>query len=122
MNILPWLFLLIVVVLGTVGQLSLKYASQSSTTASASNVSSLSRSSLLYSRYFWLWFICYVLVTGLWLVVLRSLPLSQAFPALGMTFALIPLASHYVLRERIGLSQWLGIVIIVIGTIFVVQT
>lgn len=122
MNILPWLFLLIVVVLGTVGQLSLKYASQSSTTDSASDVSSLSRSSLLYSRYFWLWFICYVLVTGLWLVVLRSLPLSQAFPALGMTFALIPLASHYVLRERIGLSQWLGIVIIVIGTIFVVQT
>lgn len=121
MSIIPWLFLLIVVVLGTVGQLSLKYASQSPIAFSESDSSS-SLQKLLYSRYFRIWFICYVLVTGLWLVILRSLPLSQAFPALGLTFALIPLASHYVLRERIGLSQWLGIVIIVIGTIFVVQT
>jgi undecaprenyl phosphate-alpha-L-ara4N flippase subunit ArnE len=118
MNILPWLILLTVVCLGTTGQLSLKYAMQPSSSAEASN-QSITR--LLVSQYFWIWFICYVLVTGLWLIVLREIPLSQAFPALGLTFALVPLASHQFLRERIFQSQWLGIGIIVLGTILVVQ-
>ncbi|MBD2772971.1 EamA family transporter [Iningainema tapete] len=117
MNIIPWLILMLVVVLGTTAQLSLKYAF--STSNSGASQSPLS---LLLSRYFWLWFICYVIVTILWLVVLRTIPLSQAFPALGLTFALVPLASHLFLKEKVVLSQWLGISIIVLGAVLVVQT
>jgi undecaprenyl phosphate-alpha-L-ara4N flippase subunit ArnE len=113
------MILLAVVFLGTTGQLSLKYAMQPSGSTEASN-QSVTR--LLVSRYFWIWFICYVLVTGLWLIVLRTIPLSQAFPALGLTFALVPLTSHQFLHERIFQSQWLGIGVIVLGTILVVQT
>ena len=119
MNIIPWLILLLVVVLGTAGQLSLKYAFQGSTTA---NEPSKSVRDLLFSPYFWIWFISYVIVTVLWLIVLRTIPLSQAFPALGLTFALVPLASHRFLRENVVFSQWLGIAVIVAGVILVVQT
>lgn len=119
MQIIPWLLLLFVIVLGTLGQLSLKYAVEMS---SASKSVSQPVPSLLLSRYFWIWFISYVLVTVLWLFVLRTIPLSQAFPALGLTFALVPLASHHFLREQVVFGQWLGIVIIVVGTILVVQT
>jgi undecaprenyl phosphate-alpha-L-ara4N flippase subunit ArnE len=113
----PWLILILVVLLGTVGQLSLKYAFKAS---SATNKDSDMRE-VLFSHYFWIWFISYVAVTVLWLFVLRSIPLSQAFPALGLTFALIPLASHYFLQERVEFRQWIGIVIIITGAIFVVQ-
>lgn len=116
MSIVPWVILMFVVVLGTTGQLSLKYA------FSTASDESKSLKYLLLSRYFWIWFICYVVVTILWLFVLRSIPLSQAFPALGLTFALVPLASHHFLKEKVVFSQWLGIAIIVFGAILVVQT
>lgn len=111
MSIIPWLILLLVVVLGTVGQLSLKYAFQ------AGNYSKNN----LISPYFLIWFICYVIVTILWLLVLRTIPLSQAFPALGLTFALVPLASSQLLKEKVVFSQWLGIAIIVAGVVLVAQ-
>ncbi|MBU7587103.1 MAG: EamA family transporter [Nostoc sp. TH1S01] len=117
MNIIPWLILLLVVVLGTVGQLSLKYAFQANTSQSKSKP----MQNILFSPYFWTWFVSYVIVTVLWLIVLRTIPLSQAFPTLGLTFALVPLASYYFLREHVVLSQWIGIAIIVTGVILVVQ-
>ncbi|MCC5637265.1 multidrug resistance protein [Nostoc sp. CHAB 5844] len=117
MNIIPWLVLLLVVVLGTVGQLSLKYAFQATT----NQVINKPMQNILFSPYFWIWFVSYVVVTILWLIVLRTIPLSQAFPTLGLTFALVPLASYYFLRENVVLSQWIGIAIIVSGVILVVQ-
>jgi undecaprenyl phosphate-alpha-L-ara4N flippase subunit ArnE len=117
MNILPWLVLSLVVILGTTGQLSLKYALGASQKETAPQ-----QAKLLHSAFFWIWLVCYISVTGLWLFVLRSIPLSQAFPALGLTFALIPLGSHYLLGERVILSQWIGIATIVAGAILVVRT
>jgi undecaprenyl phosphate-alpha-L-ara4N flippase subunit ArnE len=111
MNVLPWIFLMLVVVLGTVGQLSLKYAIYRNT----------SPRNVITSYYFWIWLICYIVVTLLWLIVLRTIPLSQAFPALGLTFALVPLASHQILKEKIVFGQWIGISIIVTGVCLVVQ-
>lgn len=118
MSLIPWFILMLVVVLGTAGQLSLKYAFHIST---PSKEVSASMPNILSSHYFWIWFICYVVVTILWLVVLRTLPLNQAFPALGLTFALVPLASHHFLNEKVVFSQWLGIIVIVAGVILVVQ-
>lgn len=119
MSLIPWLILSLVVILGTIGQLSLKYAFQAPREQKVSNQSMLI---LFQSPYFWVWLICYILVTGLWLFVLRSIPLSQAFPTLGLTFALIPLGSYYFLGEQVVFSQWLGIATIVAGAILVVQT
>ncbi len=118
MNFAPWLILMTVVVIGTVGQLSLKYAFQ----MPANQQANKSIQSLLFSPFFWIWFISYVVVTILWLIVLRSIPLSQAFPALGLTFALVPLASNHFLKEKVILSQWIGITVIIAGVILVVQT
>lgn len=117
MNLIPWLFLLVVVALSTVGQLSLKYALNRS-----SSTQEIAESPPVWSsRYFWIWFFCYVAVTILWLIVLRNIPLNQAFPALGLTFALIPLASQYFLAEKVAFKQWLGIALIISGVVLVVQ-
>ncbi len=114
MNNLPWLLLLGVVLLGIVGQLTLKYGLQQNKSASLVV--------MLRSWPLWVWFVCYVAATGLWLMVLRELPLHQAFPALGLTYGLIPLASAVVLKERILFGQWWGIALIITGVALVVQS
>ncbi len=118
MNIITWLLLMLVVLLGTTANLSLKYGLHIS---SPSNGASTSIQNLLFSRYFLIWFICYTFMTILWLYVLRTIPLSQAFPVLGLMYALIPIASHYLLKEQVIFSQWVGISIIITGVVLVVS-
>ncbi|MDZ8185210.1 MAG: EamA family transporter [Nostoc sp. ChiSLP02] len=118
MNIINGLNLMLVVLFGTVANLSLKYGLYISTDDKEAGASIRN---LVFSRYFAIWFICYVFMTLLWLYVLRTVPLSQAFPVLGLMYALIPIASHYLLKEKVVLSQWLGIGIIITGVILVVH-
>lgn len=118
MGLIPWLILMFVVVLGTLGQLSLKYAFNVSTPYIKNNNFI---QNLLFSPYFWFWFFSYVIMTGFWLFVLRTIPLNQAFPFLGLTYAFVPLMSHFLLKEKIMFNQWLGIGIIVTGVVLIVQ-
>ncbi|MFN6517295.1 MAG: EamA family transporter [Nostoc sp. CreGUA01] len=118
MNIINWLNLMLVVLFGTVANVSLKYGLY---ITSSNKEASASIRNLLFSRYFVIWFICYGIMTLLWLYVLRTVPLSQAFPVLGLMYALIPIASYYLLKEKVVLSQWLGISIIITGVILVVH-
>ncbi|MEH2027859.1 EamA family transporter [Nostoc sp.] len=118
MSIFTWLNLILVVLFGTTAQLSLKYGLHIS---SPTKGESGSLKNLLLSRYFLIWFICYAFMTILWLYVLRTIPLSQAFPVLGLMYALVPIASHYILKEEVVFSQWLGISIIISGVILVVN-
>ncbi|MEH2376760.1 EamA family transporter [Nostoc sp.] len=116
MNIISWLLLMVVVLFGTTANVSLKYGLYIS---SPTKGESTSIKNLLFSRYFLIWFICYAFMTMLWLYVLQTIPLSQAFPVLGLMYALIPIASHYLLKEQVIFSQWLGISIIITGVILV---
>jgi undecaprenyl phosphate-alpha-L-ara4N flippase subunit ArnE len=119
LNSIAWIELLTVVVLGTGAQLALKAALErgdSRRTASGS-VQMLVRSPLM-----WVWFGCYVASTLLWLWALRVVPLSQAFPILGLQFALIPIAANRFLKEQLAWEQWLGVAIIVMGVALVGKT
>ncbi|MEH1830711.1 MAG: EamA family transporter [Nostoc sp.] len=118
MNIITWLILMLVVLFGTAANLSLKYGLYISSPTKGVNASIRN---LLFSRYFLIWFICYIFMTILWLYVLRIIPLSQAFPVLGLMYALIPIASHHLLKEQVLFSQWLGISIIITGVVMVVH-
>ena len=112
MILVAWVQLIAVVLLGTVAQLALKYALDGTSRA-------VSGRSLAQSPWAWTWFFCYVLSTVLWLVILRSVPLSQAFPILGLQFALVPTASRLFLKEKMVGAQWLGVATIVIGVTLV---
>ncbi|MEH2411169.1 EamA family transporter [Nostoc sp.] len=118
MNIITWLILMLVVLFGTTANVSLKYGLY---IYSPTKGESTSIKNLLFSRYFLIWFICYTFMTILWLYVLRTIPLSQAFPVLGLMYALIPITSHYLLKEEVMFRQWLGISIIITGVILVVH-
>jgi undecaprenyl phosphate-alpha-L-ara4N flippase subunit ArnE len=115
MNWIAWPALSFAIVLGTVGQLLLKYALRQSA-SSAIGLRTLLAPAMLG------WLLCYAITTILWLLALRSIPLSQAFPILGLQFALIPIASSHWLDERITRLQWFGIIAIVAGVAMVGQS
>lgn len=118
MNPISLLLLLVAVALSVVGQLALKHALNSTSSTTHSTRTGIGR--LLSSPYLWIWFISYAATTIVWLIALARVPLSQAFPILGLQFALIPLASSLLLRESVAFSQWLGILMIIVGVALVV--
>jgi undecaprenyl phosphate-alpha-L-ara4N flippase subunit ArnE len=115
MSRLAWVQLALVVILGTTGQLALKYALRQDGRGRTGV-------RLLVSFPMLIWLLCYAVTAVLWLITLRSIPLSQAFPILGLQFALIPLAASRLLRERITPTQWLGVIVIVVGVALVGQS
>lgn len=63
----------------------------------------------------------FCVATVLWLYILKCFPFSQAYPltALGYVFGL--LAAIVVFRESVCFTQWLGVVLIVIGCFFIMK-
>jgi undecaprenyl phosphate-alpha-L-ara4N flippase subunit ArnE len=114
MNWLALTEIAIVVVLGTAGQLALKRGLSASGSGGPR--------ALLLSPWMWTWFVSYVVCTAMWILALRSIPLSQAFPLLGSQFALIPIASAWFLDEHVSRVQWLGVAVIAVGTALVGQS
>jgi drug/metabolite transporter (DMT)-like permease len=57
----------------------------------------------------------YGLATIMWILVLKRLPLSLAFPFYGLTFLLVPLLAHFLIGEKIGYQTLLGGGIIMFG-------
>jgi undecaprenyl phosphate-alpha-L-ara4N flippase subunit ArnE len=104
-----WLLLGAVVVLGTGGQLALKSALSRS-----HSMGELARSPLI-----WAWVSSYALSTLFWLAVLRSVPLSVAFPVLGLQYALVPLASAVILGETMNWRQRAGVMLVFSGVVLV---
>jgi multidrug transporter EmrE-like cation transporter len=58
--------------------------------------------------------------TLLWIWILSRVPLSQAYPWVGVGTAVVPLLGWYMFGERIGPVFWLGVALIIVG-ITVVQ-
>jgi multidrug transporter EmrE-like cation transporter len=50
-----------------------------------------------------------------WLVVLSRVPLSVAYPFVGVSYIVIVLLSRYVLHEQVPVMRWLGVVIVATG-------
>lgn len=107
-----WIELALAIVLGTIGQLALKFALRKGPGAGRSRLAMLNGP-------LGVWFCCYAATTLFWLLALRTIPLSQAFPILGLQYALIPMFSSRLLDERLARTQWSGVALIVVGVAMV---
>ncbi len=63
----------------------------------------------------------YILSFVNWLHLLRTVPLHIAYPVTNLSHALIPLGAWVLLGERFGAARAAGIVLIIVGTWFVVR-
>jgi drug/metabolite transporter (DMT)-like permease len=68
-------------------------------------------------RSVWFWSACVLLACALvfWLIVLSTMELHTAYPALSFSFVLTALLSTVLLGERLRLAGWIGIAIISVG-------
>ncbi len=57
-----------------------------------------------------------------WLVVMSRVPLSFAYPFVGITYILLTLFSKFVLHEHVPSARWLGLALVVTGIIIVGKT
>lgn len=77
--------------------------------------------SLAISPYFLGGAILYVIATGLWLIILSKLPLSIAYPSQSISYVLGTIAAYYLFQETVQATQWVGILVIIIGVFLIAK-
>lgn len=100
-----WLLLLVS------GQIFFKYTSRQIDTENFQKL----LNTLLFSSTFWLAITLYAIATVLWIVILKSIPLSKALPFSAMSFIIVPLISSHVFGEDFVWYYWLGVLLILVG-------
>ncbi len=70
----------------------------------------------------WIGVFFYALNFFLWMLVLSKVDLSAAFPAGSTTYIMVPILSIIFLHEKVVFTQWIGIILIVIGTYLISQS
>lgn len=72
------------------------------------------------------WTVCGMLVWCveilIWALVLARLPLAIAFPIMSLSYALTPLASRYLLGDRVSARRWVGIGFVTFGAALIGTT
>jgi drug/metabolite transporter (DMT)-like permease len=63
----------------------------------------------------------YAVSALLYLVALRKIPLSTAFPSVSLSYVAVAVAAHYLYREPLGLTKFAGIALIGIGVFLVAR-
>ncbi|MBJ7556016.1 EamA family transporter [Marinomonas spartinae] len=58
---------------------------------------------------------CYGLSLGCWMLALKKIPLSVAYPCLSISYVLVTLLAHFVFAEPLSLVVLLGSVLIMLG-------
>jgi drug/metabolite transporter (DMT)-like permease len=64
----------------------------------------------------------YSLGAVVWIVVLSRVPLSFAYPMLGLSYVLVLLVSRFILNEHVSVQRWVGAMLIVMGAALVSRT
>lgn len=64
----------------------------------------------------------YVISAALWILALSTVPLSVAYPFLGLSYVAIAATSVLLLGEWLTPAQWIGIVLVVSGVVIVALT
>ena len=63
----------------------------------------------------------YGATTVLWVLVLRAVPLTVAFPFYSLVFLLVPILAHFVLGEPLTWNAMVGGAVIVLGVVIAVR-
>ena len=59
----------------------------------------------------------YAVTILVWVYILRSLPLSLAYPLTALSYVIVPALSYFFLQEKIGWQMAVGSVVIIVGVV-----
>ena len=116
----PKLMIWLSVVLSAVAQLLLK---QGLNNVRSRNGANSSAAALIFAvatqAWVWLWGVCFVFATALWLLGLQKLDLSYAYPLLSVGYILVNLLSAIFFHERVDRMRWLAVAVISVGVVLI---
>lgn len=67
------------------------------------------------NRLLWLGIALWIGETLLWIAALQRIPLGIGYPIRAVSFALVPLMGWLLLKERLGMSQIVGVILVTGG-------
>jgi undecaprenyl phosphate-alpha-L-ara4N flippase subunit ArnE len=116
----PKLLIWISVVLSALAQIFLKHGLSNLQRQSSGDrrVHALAMG-MICQGFIWLWGICFVAATGLWLLGLQSLDLSYAYPLVSFGYVLVSLLSAFFFRERVDGYRVAAVAVIGVGVILI---
>lgn len=97
--------LIVSISLGSVGQIMLKTGMNMTThkTSEAGAALLMSVIRAIPNPWVFFGFFCYGISSIIWLMVLKKLPLSTAYPLISFSYVVVVLLSSFILKERV---QW----------------
>jgi multidrug transporter EmrE-like cation transporter len=113
----PVAFLLSAVALGVAGQMVMKTGMTQVGALSALNFSALLR--MFSNVYVVLGIFCYALSSIVYLMALSKLPLSFAYPMVGLGYVIVVILSWLVLKEPVSVARWIGVLLICGGAFLI---
>ena len=115
----PYLQIVVGALLDTSGEILLKKGALAAPTAHGwLSVIGLTP---LASVWTWIGIVSYILSLVSWLHVLRSVPLSVAFPLVNVVHVFVPVGASIFLHEHVSDKRWLGISLIVLGVFAIIK-
>jgi undecaprenyl phosphate-alpha-L-ara4N flippase subunit ArnE len=115
----PYLLIFVGALLDTTGEVLLKKGANS--VAGSGGVAAAMGLTPLLSGWTWLGIVSYVTSLVSWLYVLRTVPLSIAFPLINVVHVFVPLGAAVFLHEHVSFRRWAGIALILLGVIAIVK-
>ncbi|GAB4506098.1 MAG: SMR family transporter [Anaerolineales bacterium] len=113
----PVLFLLAAVALGVAGQMVMKTGMTQVGALNALNLRALAR--MFSNPYVVLGIFCYALSSIVYLVALSRLPLSFAYPMVGLGYVIVVFLSWLILKEPVSPARWIGVLLICGGAFLI---
>lgn len=116
------ILIIISVILGAFGQIALKMGADVFKGVSIAELLTKKLFSILTEKNVVVGVLLYGLASVLWIIALSKKELSYAYPLIGGGYILVALFSIFFLGEKITWMRWFGIILIVLGVIFVTRT
>ncbi|MHB0913283.1 MAG: DMT family transporter [Armatimonadota bacterium] len=115
--LLPVIMLLVNVVLGSIGQLLLKYGSSRLSPVAGQGIGASLVGSFkgIFTPYIFLGFCIYGVSSIIWIRILRQVNLSFAYPMVSLSYVLVVLLSALIFREKVPWPTAVGLGLICMG-------
>jgi len=115
------LLVLVSVVLGAFGQISMKRGLKNRP-IQINELLSVKFFNTVFEPNVFLGVALYIVATLVWLVVLSNAEVSQVYPLIALGYIVAAVFARIYLGENISFLKWLGIILIVAGAILVVRS
>lgn len=119
---MPTLLILLSVAVSSLAHLSFKHGVNSIEAGSAAGMGRGYAYALVMNPYVLAGVVLHVAALAAWLLGLRKLDLSYAYPFISLGFVLVLLVSATVLGERLNTARILGVALIIGGVFFVARS